>query len=200
MPSFLVTMATLTIFGGVSVWLTRGQPITGLPTEFVQLCRSDWLSIPFAVWVAGSVCLAAHLLLNRTTFGRQLRAVGYNPATSRVSGVPVDQRMIMAFVISGVCSTIAAALYTAQLGAARPRILAPESLLDVLGAAVVGGASLRGGRGTVFGMVAGVVFIALVGNGLDLLGLDSWHVVMAKGLLIFAAAAVDVARIRGERT
>lgn len=200
MPPFLVTMATMTALGGAAVWLTGGQPVTGLPSGFVRFCRGSLLGLPFAVWVAAGVCAFAHLLLGRTRLGRQLRAVGYNPATARVSGVPVGRRVVFVYVVSGVCSAIAAALYTAQLGAARPKLLAPENLLDVLGAAVVGGASLRGGRGTVPGVAAGVAFIALVGNGLDLLGLDSWHVVMAKGTLIFLAAAADAARTRGGRS
>ena len=199
MPAFLVTMATMTALGGAAVWLTGGQPVRGLPSGFQQTVGGTWLGLPFGVWAAAGVCVVAHLLLGRTVLGRQLRAVGYNPAAARVSGVPIGRRVVFAYVASGVCSATAAALYAARLGAGSPSLVPRELLLDVLGAAVVGGASLRGGRGTVPGVAAGVAVIALIGNGLTLLDLDSWHVVMAKGTLIFLAAAADAARTRGGR-
>jgi ribose transport system permease protein len=199
MPAFLVTMSTLVAGGGAAVWLTRGQPVSGLPAGFVQTLAGWWLGLPAAVWVAAAVAVVAHLVLARTVLGRQLVAVGLNPATARVSGVPVAGRVVAAFVASALCSAVAATLYTARLEAGSATLVPREVLLDVLGAAVIGGASLRGGRGTVAGVLAGVAVIAVIGNGLTLLDLDYWHVVMAKGGLIFLAAGLDTVRTRGGR-
>jgi ribose/xylose/arabinose/galactoside ABC-type transport system permease subunit len=193
MPAFLVTMATLTAVGGLSLWVTQSKPITDLPKPFLKLMGGV-----NGVWVAAGVCGVAHLLLTRTVYGRHLMAVGLNPAAARVSGVPVGWRVGFAFAASGLCSGIAAALYTARLEAGSATLVPKELLLDVLGAAVIGGASLRGGRGSVIGVVVGVAVIALIGNSLTLLDLDYWHVVMAKGGLIFLAAGLDVLRTRGQ--
>lgn len=197
MPAFLVTLATLTAVGGAAVWATGAKPITDLPDGFVRLMDGDLLGVPPGVWAAAGVCLVAHLVLARTVVGRQLYAVGMNPAAARVSGVPVAARVGLAFAVSGLCAGLAASLYTARLEVGLAVLVPRDILLDVLGAAVIGGASLRGGRGTVPGVVVGVLVIALIGNSLTLLDLDYWHVVMAKGGLILLAAVLDVARTRG---
>ena len=199
MPAFLVTLATLSAGGGAAVWLTAGRPVGGLPPAFLRAFAGSLLGLPAGVWVAAAVALPAHLLLTRTVAGRQLIAVGLNPRTARVSGVPVGRRVAGAYLLCGLCSAVAAALYTARLEAGSATLVPREILLDVLAAAVIGGASLRGGRGSVVGVVAGVAVVAVIGNGLTLLDLAYWHVVMAKGGLIFLAAAADAARTRGGR-
>lgn len=200
MPPFLVTLATSSAVAGGAVWATRSQKIGDLPDGFVNVgWRGALLGVPAPVWVAAGVALVAHLVLTRTLFGRHLYAVGLNPATARVSGVPVGRRVAAAFAVAGVCAAVAGLMLAGRQRAAAADLWRPDVLLDVLGAAVIGGASLRGGRGTVFGVVVGVAVIALIGNTLTLLDLDSWHVVMAKGGLIFLAASLDVLRTRGDR-
>jgi ribose/xylose/arabinose/galactoside ABC-type transport system permease subunit len=194
MPAFLVTLATLIALGGAAVWATAAKPVTDLPESFLGLADGSREAVPPGVWVAAGVAVLAHLLLTRTVVGKQLVAVGLNPATARVSGVPVAARVVLAFAASGLCAGLAAALYTARLEVGLATLVPREVLLDVLGAAVIGGASLRGGRGTVAGVAVGVLVIALIGNSLTLLDLDHWHVVMAKGGLIFLAAGLDVLR------
>ncbi len=196
MPAFLVTMATLIAVGGAALWATAAKPVTDLPESFLALADGAWLGFPPGVWLAAAVCVAAHLLLARTALGRQLYAVGLNPAAARVSGVPVAARVAFAFAASGLCAGLAAALYTARLEVGLATLVPRDVLLDVLGAAVIGGASLRGGRGTVPGVVVGVLVIAFISNSLTLLDLDHWHVVMAKGGLIFLAAVLDAVRTR----
>lgn len=198
MPAFLVTLATLIAVGGAAVWATAAKPVTDLPDSFTQLADGPGWGLPPGVWLAAAVALLAHLLLARTVVGKQLYAVGLNPATARVSGVPVAARVVLAFAASGLCAGLAAALYTARLEVGLAAIVPREVLLDVLGAAVIGGASLRGGRGSVLGVAVGVFVMTLIGNSLTLLDLDHWHVVMAKGALIFLAAGLDVLRVRRE--
>jgi ribose/xylose/arabinose/galactoside ABC-type transport system permease subunit len=197
MPAFLVTLATLIALGGAAVWATGAKPVTDLPDGFLALADGAGWGVAPGVWVAVGAAVLAHLLLARTVVGKQLYAVGLNPATARVSGVPVAARVVLAFALSGLCAGLAAALYTARLEVGLATLVPRDVLLDVLGAAVIGGASLRGGRGTVLGVAVGVLVITLIGNSLTLLDLDHWHVVMAKGGLIFLAACLDVLRTRG---
>jgi ribose/xylose/arabinose/galactoside ABC-type transport system permease subunit len=194
MPAFLVTLATLIALSGAAIWMTEAKPVTDLPESFLVLADGSRWGVTPGVGIAIGVALLAHLLLSRTVLGKQLYAVGLNPATARVSGVPVSGRVIFAFAASGLCAGLAATLYTARLEVGLAAIVPREILLDVLGAAVIGGASLRGGRGTVLGVVVGVLVITLIGNSLTLLDLDHWHVMMAKGVLIFLAAGLDVLR------
>ena len=200
MPAFLVTLATSSAVAGGAVWATRSQKLAGLPEGFLSLgWQGDLFGVRSSVWVAAVVVVVAHLVLARTVFGRQLYAVGLNAATARVSGVPVGRRIAAAFAVSGVCAAVAGLMLAARQKAAAADLWRADVLLDVLGAAVIGGASLRGGRGTVLGVVVGVAVIALIGNTLTLLDLDSWHVTMAKGGLIFLAAGLDILRTRGDR-
>lgn len=196
MPAFLVTLATLIALGGAAIWVTAAKPVTDLPDGFLALADGSRWGVTPGVLLAALVAVLAHLLLARTVAGKQLYAVGLNPATARVSGVPVAARVALAFALSGLCAGLAAMLYTARLEVGLATLVPREVLLDVLGAAVIGGASLRGGRGTVPGVAVGVLVVTLIGNSLTLLDLDHWHVMMAKGGLIFLAAALDVLRTR----
>jgi ribose/xylose/arabinose/galactoside ABC-type transport system permease subunit len=196
MPAFLVTLATLIAVGGAAVWATAAKPVTDLPDRFLWLADGPGFGVPPGVWLSLVVAVLAHLLLARTVVGKQLYAVGLNAAAARVSGVPVASRVVLAFAASGLLAGLAAALYTARLEVGLANLVPRDVLLDVLGAAVIGGASLRGGRGTVVGVAAGAFVMTLIGNSLTLLDLDHWHVVMAKGGLIFLAACLDVLRTR----
>jgi ribose/xylose/arabinose/galactoside ABC-type transport system permease subunit len=196
MPAFLVTLATAMSLAGASLWVTEAKPITDLPERFLWLTDAWIVGLPPSVWLAVLTAVLAHGVLTRSVFGKQLYAVGLNPATARVSGVPVAACVTAAFAVSGACAGLAAAVYTARLEVGLATLVPRETLLDVLGAAVLGGASLRGGRGTAPGIVVGVLVMALISNSLTLLDLAYWHVMMAKGGLIFLAATFDAWRLR----
>jgi ribose/xylose/arabinose/galactoside ABC-type transport system permease subunit len=195
MPAFLVTLASTMVLGGSAVWLTGSRTLAGLPVAFLDAFQGDWLGIPALIWFAGLMAIAVHMLLSFTVIGRQLVAVGQSKPTSRVSGLPVARVTMFAFAASGGCSAMAAVLYTARSETATSAF-AREILLDVIGAAVIGGISLSGGRGTALGAVFGALFLALVGTSLTLLNLDYWHVLMAKGAVILLAAFADASRRR----
>jgi ribose/xylose/arabinose/galactoside ABC-type transport system permease subunit len=153
--------------------------------------------VPAALLVVGPLALGAHLLLTRTVLGRWLYAVGGNPRTARVSGVPVERVVLLAYVACAACAAVASILYTARLETGSP-VLGQRILLDVIGAVVIGGTSLFGGRGTILGTFYGALFITLLDNGLNLMGLSSFTVLMVKGAVILAAALVDAIRERVE--
>lgn len=198
MPAFMVTLTTTLFMGGLAVWLAQRQvhaeSIYNLPAAFLLLGNRPTL----AAGVAIAAAVATHLLLTRTLLGRWFQAVGYNSRTALISGVPVGATVVTAYVLSGLMASLTSILITARLETGSPshgRTL----LLDVIGAAVIGGTSLFGGKGTVPGTAAGVLFLALLSNGLNQLNLSDFFITMVKGAVILMAALMDVRRNRWAR-
>jgi ribose/xylose/arabinose/galactoside ABC-type transport system permease subunit len=190
MPAFMVTLTSMMFFSGLAVWLAmkvgNSESIYNLPAAFLAFGHQTWL----AVALAALASLLAHLLLTRTLLGRWLYAVGQNPRTSLVSGVPVDGVTISAYVLSGLFAALASVLLTARLETGSPNH-GKAMLLDVIGAAVIGGTSLFGGKGKVLWTVYGVLFLALLGNGLNLLNVSDFLITIIKGAVILVAALLD---------
>ncbi len=191
MPPFIVTLTAMIFFSGFAVWLTRSMNVTHLPASFLVLGNHIWV----ALLLCGGIAVATHVLLVHTVFGRWLYAVGSNQRTSRVSGVPVVSVIAVAYGLSGLCAAIGSMVYTARLETGSP-VMGQRILLDVIGAVVIGGTSLFGGRGRVLWTVFGVLFMALIDNTFNLLGLSNFSVLMAKGAVILFAALLDAARSR----
>ena len=145
--------------------------------------------------LVGALAIAAQWLLSRTVLGRWFYAVGANVRTATVSGVPVVRVIVIAYILSGVFATIGSVFYSARLAAGRPT-LGATLLLDVVGATVIGGTSLFGGKGKIMWTVFGVLFFVLLDNSLNLLNLSYFWVQIVKGSVILLAAALDVARTR----
>jgi ribose/xylose/arabinose/galactoside ABC-type transport system permease subunit len=200
MPSFLVTLTTMMFFSGSAIWYTAthtdsGSSIGELPDAFVAVGYGGVFGVPYAAIAALAIGVSVHLVLSRTVFGRWLFAVGLNPRAAAISGVPVRRVVVWTFVLSGLFSAIAAIIYTGRLEAGTP-ILGQRILLDVIGAAVIGGVSLFGGSGKVTGVFFGVLFLSAVDNGLQLLGLSLSQVYAIKGGVILFAAVTDAIRHR----
>lgn len=195
MPAFMVTLTSMMFFSGLAVWLAKtvvnAESIYNLPTAFLTLGHHAWLAALLAVLAT----LLAHLLLARTLLGRWLYAVGHNPRASLVSGVPVDRVTVSAYMLSGLFAAMASILLTARLETGSPNH-GKALLLDVIGAAVIGGTSLFGGKGKVLWTVYGVLFLSLLGNGLNLLNVSDFLITMIKGAVILVAALLDVWRSR----
>jgi len=195
MPAFMVTLTTTMFFSGLSVWLAKkvvnSESIYNLPPAFLAFGTHAWLALLMAVIAT----LLAHLLLARTLLGRWLYAVGHNPRTSLISGVPVGGVTVGAYVFSGVFAALASILLTAQLETGSPNH-GKTLLLDVIGAAVIGGTSLFGGKGKVLWTVYGVLFLSLLGNGLNLLNVSDFLITIVKGAVILVAALLDVWRTK----
>ncbi len=195
MPAFMVTLTTTMFFSGLAVWLAKkvvnAESIYNLPPAFLALGQQAWLAALLAALVAS----LAHLLLSRTLLGRWLYAVGHNPRASLISGVPVGGVTVSAYVLSGVFAALASVLLTALLETGSPNH-GKALLLDVIGAAVIGGTSLFGGKGKVLWTVYGVLFLALLGNGLNLLNVSDFLITIIKGAVILIAALLDVWRAK----
>ena len=199
MPPFIVTLTTMMFLSGAALWYTTAHTetssIAGLPDAFVAIGGGDIAGIPNALWVALAITIAAHLLLSRTVFGQWLYAIGRNRETARISGVPVDKVIIWAFILCGILAALSSLLYTGRLETGTP-VLGKRILLDIVGAAVIGGTSLFGGKGKIVWTVFGVLFLSMINASLDLMGLGHDFAVGVKGGVILLAAVIDAARQR----
>ena len=215
MPPFMVTLVALITVGAFAIWLTQSENIRNLPDAYVALGKGEIVSIYLgekdrseiprreihavlgqAAVIAVALAAALHLLLERTAFGRQVVAVGANRQAAEIAGVPVRRVIVLVFVLSAVCATLGGILYSARLEAGRPTLGEGAFLLDVIGATVIGGTSLFGGKGRVIWTVFGVLFFVLLSNTLNLMNLSTFHIDMVKGGVILGAALLDVARTR----
>ncbi len=202
MPAFMVTLVTLTFFAAVAIWLTRGERIGGLPLSYLDLGDAapfhlGPVNITYAMLVALVVAVLAHLVLARTVFGRRLYAIGTNRRTAEISGVPMTSTVAGAYVVAGALAALGGVLYSARLGVGQPNLGAEGTvLLDIVGATVIGGTSLYGGRGKVLWTVFGVLFYVLLANSLNLLNLSFYTVTIVKGCVILAAVVLDTLRRR----
>ncbi|MBI4922726.1 MAG: ABC transporter permease [Devosia nanyangense] len=215
LPPFMMTLVTLMLFSSAAIWITQSQNIVNLPDGFNRLGSGDLVSVyfgekvtpeikrrdilPFVTYpmlISLALAIAAHLLLSRTVFGRQVYAVGNNPKAAEISGVPVRRTIIMVFVIAGFCAAVAAILYSARLQGGRPTIGGGSALLDIIGATVIGGTSLAGGKGKIPWTFVGVLFFVLLSNTLNYMRLSAFHIDVVKGAIILAAALLDVLRVR----
>ncbi|SCY65248.1 ABC transporter permease [Paracoccus tibetensis] len=215
MPPFMVTLVGLITISAFAIWLTQSENIARLPESFIKLGKGDIVSVhigakdspqiprrevysfvTYAMVIAVGVAVAAHVLLNRTIFGRWVLAIGMNRRTAEISGVPVRRVIIAVYVISAMCAAVGAILYSARLEAGRPTLGGGTFLLDVIGAAVIGGTSLFGGKAKIIWTFFGVLFFVLLSNTLNLMNLSSFQVDMVKGAVILGAALLDVLRTR----
>ena len=197
MPSFIVTLTTRMFLAGVALWFTTfhttSSSISGLPESFAAIGQGEWHGIPYSLAVVLGIGLLGHFVLTRSVFGRWLTAIGINRRTAAVSGVPVRRVVLAAFVISGLCAAVGSVLYTARLQTGTP-ILGERILLDVIGAVVIGGTSLFGGKGKVLWTVFGVLFLMLIDTTLKLPGASLFTIYVIKGGVILLAAVIDAAR------
>jgi ribose transport system permease protein len=195
MPAFIVTLVSMMFFSNFAIFLTKSENIINLPAAYLHLGTGSLGFIPVAMIAAVLLAALAHLLLSRTLFGRRLYATGTNPVASRISGVPTARIVILAYVVSGLCAAVAAVLYSARLEMGRPTLGATQ-FMDIIGANVIGGISLSGGKGKITWTVFGVFFFVLLANTLNLMNLSFYLIDIVKGLVILGAALLDVARTR----
>jgi ribose/xylose/arabinose/galactoside ABC-type transport system permease subunit/ABC-type sugar transport system substrate-binding protein len=199
MPSFIVTLAVMMLGGGAAVWYASSVSDTisigGLPKAFLTIGYGSVFRVPIALILCGAMLLGVWYLLSRTLVGRWVYAVGHNTQAARISGVPVQRVTLAVFAASGLCAALASIIYTSRIETGLPT-LGQNMLLDIIGAAVIGGVSLFGGRGTVPMTLGGVLFLSVLDKSLQLLGLSLFLVLAIKGGAILVAATLDVARRR----
>jgi ribose/xylose/arabinose/galactoside ABC-type transport system permease subunit len=191
LPPFIVTLASMMFLSGFAVWFTHSKNIYNLPASFLLLGKQ----LPVTLAITAALALVAHLVLRRTVFGRWLYATGQNATAAHISGVPVRSVVFSAYVCSGLCAALASVILTGRLETGSP-VLGREMLLDIIGATVVGGTSLFGGKGKVAWTLFGVLFLTMLDNALNLLNLSHFFITMVKGAVILLAAVLDATRRR----
>lgn len=189
-PPFIATYGTLWIAFGLGYVFMKGEVIYGLPAEFRFIGAGFIWGIPVPVIVAAVLLAALHFMLHKTVFGRAIYAIGGNPDAARLSGMPVMRRMIMVYGLSGLLSGFAALVAIARINAADSS-LGEDLLLPAIAAVCVGGTSLFGGVGGIMGTAVGSVILALIVNGINLLGVQTFWQNAVMGTIILISVFVD---------
>ena len=189
-PSFVVTLGTLSVFTGTGWQILEGRALRFTSTSFENLAIGQLVPhVPnIALFALGTWALAS-LVGQLTRFGRYMYIIGGGEAVARSAGIPIIRYKIYAFVCSGLMAGLAGALAVARLGAAGPT-LGQDLLLNTLAAVVVGGTSLSGGTGGVHKTLIGVAIIALLDNGLNLMGVNQYTQMVIKGVVVVAAVLI----------
>lgn len=196
MPPFIVTLVSMMFFGAVAIYMTKSENIMNLPDAYVNISK-DYGGI-FSLSMAISIGLAvlAFFILSKTIMGRWMYATGMNEKAARISGVPTTKIIIFAYAFSGFAAAIASILYSSRLQAGRPVVGGLPLILDIVGANIIGGMSLQGGKGKITWTFFGVLFFVVLSNTLNQMNLDSFSINVVKGAVILVAAIIDVTRNR----
>jgi ribose transport system permease protein len=189
-PPFIATYGTLWIAFGLGYVFMKGEVIYGLPAEFRFIGAGFVWGIPVPVIVAAALLAALHFLLQKTVLGRAIYAIGGNPDAARLSGMPVTPRMIMIYGLSGMLSGFAALVTIARINAADSS-LGEDLLLPAIAAVCIGGTSLFGGVGGIMGTAVGSIILALILNGINLLGVQTFWQNAVMGTIILLSVFVD---------
>lgn len=198
MPPFIVTLVTMMFFSAFAKYLPKSENIRHLPDVFNRIGNGNIGPIPIAMIVALVLAAGAHLLLSKTLYGRKLYATGLNEKTSIVSGISAKKIKVSAYMLSGFFAAVGAILYSGRLEMGRPT-LGNTLLLDIIGANIIGGISLFGGKGKITWTFLGVFFFVILANTLNLLNVPFYFIDVVKGSIILIAAVLDVMRTESAR-
>jgi ribose transport system permease protein len=189
---FIATLATMTIFRGLTLVYTNGNPITGLGNNYAfQLFgRGYLLGIPVPAITMIIAFSILWFILHKTSFGRMTYAIGGNEKASLVSGIKVDRIKWMIYSLAGIMAALAGSILTSRLNSAEPTA-GTSYEMDAIAAVVLGGTSLSGGKGRIFGTLVGALIIGTLNNGLNLLGVSSFYQQVVKGIVILIAVLID---------
>jgi len=197
MPPFVATLGMLSIARGLTMLWTGGFPITGLGASFGFMGTGQWLGVPMPVWISAALVALFVVVMRRTRFGRYVYAVGGNERAALFSGLNVNRIKLLVYTLGGTLSAVAGLLVTSRLDSATPNAGFSYEL-DSIAAVVIGGTSLSGGRGSVWGTVLGCLIIGVLNNGLVLLEVSPFWQQVIKGGVILAAVALDKAGSRDD--
>lgn len=190
LPPFIATLGMMSIARGAALWYTDGRPISGFPDSFRFLATGEILFVPTSVWIMIIVYVIAHFVLTRTKLGRYTYAIGGNEKAAILSGVNVNLYKNIIYGIAGLLSALGAVILMARLNSAQP-IAGIMYELDAIAATVIGGTSLMGGQGTIYGTLVGALIIGVLRNGLNLLGVSSFIQQIVIGAVIIGAILLD---------
>jgi len=190
-PPFIATLGSMIIARGFALILTNAYPVPMLRPEFKIIGQGSLGPIPYVVIVFVIVAIIAYIILNYTKFGKHVYAIGGNVNAARTSGIKVEKNLLGIYMVSGICASIAGILITAR-AASGIATLGNNYELDAIAAATIGGTSHTGGIGTVPGIIAGILILGILNNGLLLLGISPYLQQVIKGIIIVGAVVFDI--------
>lgn len=187
----IATLSTMMVFRGVTLYISNGIPVSRLGDGFLGwIGRGNVMAIPTPVYVLSIIAIVMAIILNYTTFGKKVYAIGGNIKAARLSGIKVENMLIYVYMISGLLSAIAGIILTSRIDSAVPT--AGQAFeLNAIAAVVIGGASLQGGRGRVVGTFFGILIIAVIANGLNIIGTSAYLQQIMTGIIIISAVIFD---------
>lgn len=187
---FITTLAMMSIVRGTLLVVTKGQNISRLPESFTALGQGFWLGIQYPILIAAVLVVAGDLLLRKSRFFRQNYYLGGNEKAAVLSGIAVDRLKIFNYALTGLLAALAGVIMTARLGSAS--VTAAEGLeLRVISAVIIGGASLQGGEGTIFGSFLGSLLMVIIVSSLNLLNIPPYWTQLVIGATLLLAVLVD---------
>jgi ribose/xylose/arabinose/galactoside ABC-type transport system permease subunit len=194
---FIITLGMMAVLRGIVFITTKGQAVLGVPNSFVDgFFKAEILGVnPVPVFIMLVVAFAGFIVLTRTVLGRRIYAIGGNEIAAKYAGIPVGKVKIIVFTLSGLLVGLSACMSLGYFGSASPEA-GKGYELDVIAAAVIGGASLSGGRGTALGAVLGAILIQMIRNAMLILDIDTNYTEIVMGAAIVAAVVLDQAKTR----
>jgi ribose transport system permease protein len=192
LPPFIATLGMMSMARGAALMFTSGRPVSGFSEPFRYLAAGQIFHIAMPVIIMAVLYAGAHFVLSRTKLGRYTYAIGGNEKAAVLAGVNVKLYKIVVYAIAGCLAGLAAIVLTARLNSAQP-IAGINYELDAIAATVIGGNSLMGGEGTIFGTLVGALIMGVLKNGLNLLEISSFAQQLAIGSVIIIAVFFDVA-------
>lgn len=194
-PAFIATLGMSIMLGGLKLIMTSGYPINGLRPEFTIMGTGYLLGIPIPIYIMLMVCVVAWLYLSKTKAGRHLCATGGNEQAALVSGINTKRTKMTAYIICNIFAALSGIVLCARFSTGQLS-LGSGYELDAIAGAVIGGASMMGGYGTVLGVFFGTLVISIMRNGMDLLAINAYWQEFAQGVIIILAVLLDIVRQR----
>jgi ribose transport system permease protein len=196
-PPFVATLAMLTIARGLTMLYTGGNPISSFDGAFTFIGGGWLLGLPVPVWIAALIVIAAIILTKKLKLGRYIYAIGGNENAAKLSGININKVKIIVYTIAGALAAAGGIIVTARLDSAQPNA-GTSYELDAIAAVVIGGTSLSGGRGSIWGTVLGALIIGVLNNGLVLLDVSVFWQQVVKGGVILLAVIIDKMNTKNE--
>jgi len=194
-PPFIATMGSQIICRGLALLISNGKPVNGLNENFIKIGTGSFGPIPIPIVIMAIVCLITWYLMKYTKTGRHIFAVGGNATAALVSGIKTKNIKMFVFLYEGLLCGIAGMVLTARVSSGQPSLGEGYEMQAIAGA-VIGGVSLSGGVGSVYGVICGALVIGVLNNGMDLLNINGYWQQIAQGSIIVIAVVLDILRQR----
>lgn len=189
---FIATLITMTGYRGLTMILSGGKPISRLGNNLLlnQIGKGSFLGIPIPVWILIIFFAIFLFILKKTVLGRQIYATGSNAKAAELAGININNIKLIVYAVSGFMASLSGLILVSRLGSAQPT-LGSGYELDAIAAVALGGTSMKGGRGKITGTLIGILIIAVLNNGLNIIGVSSYYQDVVKALVIFLAVISD---------